>query len=309
MHATTSVLRRGPRPASDRLFRRCLTVSATCGLLLMVGLAWVPSVDTSFQSLDAVPERLAKLILTKPAPPSPRPAPPKTAGVAPEAAPSAAPRVAPKTVQATLAQAASSSKEAAATGEHGRERARQVQKALAAGGLLERVDRVLASAGSGGHRVSPAAAQGTQSKALAAAAAAEVGAERVAAQVASAQGAGGDQALAPAQVDIQPLAVPAADASRSNESLMAVVARYAGGIKHCYDTALRDAPDLAGRLVLSVTVEPHGAVSRVRVVGNTISDRRLAECVTAQTKTWKFPRVDGASVAFRCPLVFSPPRN
>jgi TonB family protein len=95
--------------------------------------------------------------------------------------------------------------------------------------------------------------------------------------------------------------------TRSTAALMAVVHRYAGGIKYCYDRCLETNPEARGRMVLLITVAPNGTVSKVQVASETIKNEALSGCVLGQVKAWKFPASTGPAVSFRCPLVFTPP--
>jgi hypothetical protein len=95
--------------------------------------------------------------------------------------------------------------------------------------------------------------------------------------------------------------------TRSTAALMAVVHRYAGGIKYCYDRCLETNPEVRGRMVLLITVAPNGTVSKVAVASETVKNEALSGCVLGQVKAWKFPASTGPAVSFRCPLVFTPP--
>jgi TonB family protein len=52
-----------------------------------------------------------------------------------------------------------------------------------------------------------------------------------------------------------------------------------------------------------------GAVSGLRVVGDTLGDPALQRCILAQVRNWRFKAIDSGTVRFTLPLVFSPPNG
>jgi len=130
---------------------------------------------------------------------------------------------------------------------------------------------------------------------------ASVGVEAIALSGAGTGGAGGGGG------DAAGAGSPDGSDTRSTAALMAVVHRYAGGIKYCYDRCLETNPEARGRMVLVITVAPNGTVAKVQVATETVKNEALSGCVLGQVKAWKFPPSTGPAVSFRCPLVFTPP--
>jgi len=221
--------------------------------------------------------------------------------------------------------------------ERGRARAREVASAVRAGDMLKGIDAMVGVAGrnatgsktGSANRTalaqSEARAAAVRAGALAGAAGGETGRDAL---ERTTRGAGGHAESAPLardQVVIGELEAIGSggrgeaggggdgggqpgNSARTTESLMAVVHRYAGGIKYCYDQVLRARPETHGRLVLLITVAPIGTVTRVQIAGKTIQDPELETCVLGQVKAWKFPPSPASPpVSFRCPLVFTPP--
>ncbi|AKF08832.1 AgmX/PglI C-terminal domain-containing protein [Sandaracinus amylolyticus] len=90
----------------------------------------------------------------------------------------------------------------------------------------------------------------------------------------------------------------------SREQIRLVVTRNRGQVRHCYEQALQQRPDLAGRLSVAWTVHPEGRVTTA-VVGNG-SDLRNAEveqCVLQAVRRWQFPATDGMT-AVTYPFLF-----
>lgn len=85
-----------------------------------------------------------------------------------------------------------------------------------------------------------------------------------------------------------------------------VLARYRAQVRYCYERALRDRPDLRGRVTLSLKVEPDGMVASAEVVEDTPGDESLAACLTLRAKRWRFPAFAGtARTVIRYPVVLT----
>ncbi len=278
----------------------------------------------------ATPERepIAEIEMLAPADLLPEPASaPAVAASRPRAgAPAASVSPAdPARVAASPAPASAPSAPPPPSGARGRARAAEVAGAVGSGNLLGDIDAVMAgigsaplgtaAAGDGGADAHRAAAA-----TLAAGAGRESGAAGIAAAAASAGSGLSTGPLARSAVAIEEVAFgsggdggsgtgdgESGSGDRTTASLMAVVHRYASGIKYCYDRCLETRPHVAGRIVLLITVAPNGTVSRVQTAANTVKDPELEACVLGQVKAWKFPASAGSPVTFRCPLVFTPP--
>jgi TonB family protein len=94
---------------------------------------------------------------------------------------------------------------------------------------------------------------------------------------------------------------------RSNESLLAVVRRYAPGIQFCYDNELKRNPGLRGKLVVNITVLADGSVSEAIVVEDKLGSSAVTQCVVAQIRGWRFPAIPNGTTSFKTPFVFTPP--
>ena len=94
---------------------------------------------------------------------------------------------------------------------------------------------------------------------------------------------------------------------RSNASLLAVIQKYAAGIRYCYDSELKREPSLQGKLVVAMTVAAAGDVVEATMVQNTTGSNRLAACALSQIRDWKFPTISGGLTTFQAPFVFTPP--
>jgi TonB family protein len=94
---------------------------------------------------------------------------------------------------------------------------------------------------------------------------------------------------------------------RSNETLLAVVRRYAAGIQFCYDNELRKKSGLRGKLVVSMVVLANGSVSEATIVEDTLNSPAVRDCALAQIRAWQFPAIPSGVTSFKTPFVFTPP--
>ncbi len=100
---------------------------------------------------------------------------------------------------------------------------------------------------------------------------------------------------------------PGSNGYRSNESLLAVVRRYAPGIQFCYDNELRKQPGLRGKLVVAMVVLANGTVSEATIVEDTLNSPAIRACALAQIRGWQFPAIASGVTSFKTPFVFTPP--
>jgi len=324
--------------ASRSTMHGTMVVSAVCHVLIMAWLVLAPPATTHRDPVTDI-EVLSQADLRPPEPPPVvEEVEPESQGVEQEVASAPAPAPAPRH-EAPAPAAAPSQQVASAPpppprGAAGRAAAAQVSQAVQDGNLLGDLDQMMggikhaAPAPPGAGKaidvgpsraaraaLSSAAGRESGSGAVGAAAAgvgngsgigsgdlsrASVGVEAIALSGAGTGGAGGGSDAAGA-------GSPDGSDTRSTAALMAVVHRYAGGIKYCYDRCLETNPEARGRMVLVITVAPSGTVAKVQVASETVKNEALSSCVLGQVKAWKFPPSTGPAVSFRCPLVFTPP--
>jgi protein TonB len=95
-------------------------------------------------------------------------------------------------------------------------------------------------------------------------------------------------------------------ASRSEEEIALVFDRNKGAIYALYGRALRDAPDLQGKLVLEFTISPSGEVTECHVVSSELKDPDLERKIVARVKLFRFEAKDVASITTTKPIEFVP---
>jgi TonB family protein len=95
-------------------------------------------------------------------------------------------------------------------------------------------------------------------------------------------------------------------AARSREEIELVFDRNKGAIYSLYSRALRDQPELQGKMVLEFTVAPSGEVTMCRVVSSEINDAELERKIVARVRLFRFEPRDVESVTTTKPIDFFP---
>ena len=77
-------------------------------------------------------------------------------------------------------------------------------------------------------------------------------------------------------------------AARSREEIELVFDRNKGAIYALYSRALREKPELQGKLVLEFTISPSGEVTMCRVVSSELNDPELESKIVARVRLFRF---------------------
>jgi outer membrane biosynthesis protein TonB len=321
----------------DGALRHCLLGAAALGVLVLLAVFLAPAPPLRELTLEAMPERYAKLILEPPKPRVAPPAPTETVAVMemPEQPPVAAPAPATPAEPAPVVRPKPNPRRRAAPqptvapdqGAAGRRRAEQDVKAEVAK-VTDSLDKALDQLAV----ALPAAGSGDEAAANRRPARRRRGTRggRTGDQVASAAGVSdlmnadlGGTDLTGRGVAVAGIADldftgddgggsvagggAAGAGGRSSDSLLAVVRRYAPGIQFCYENELKRHATLRGKLVVSLTVQADGSVSDVVVVENTLGSDAVVGCAVAQMQGWQFPAIADGVSTFKAPFVFTPP--
>lgn len=82
--------------------------------------------------------------------------------------------------------------------------------------------------------------------------------------------------------------------------------RNKGALYALYTRALRERPELQGKLVLEVTVAPSGEVTACRVVSSELNDPELERKIVARVRLIRFAAGNFAATTFTKPIEFFP---
>ena len=99
---------------------------------------------------------------------------------------------------------------------------------------------------------------------------------------------------------------PVAMGSIDKSVIDRVIKRHLNQIRYCYEKELKAHPRLAGKVVISFTIDADGAVSDAAVKSSTLADPVVEGCVRSRFARMRFPAPHGGGeVAVSYPLVFS----
>ncbi len=95
-------------------------------------------------------------------------------------------------------------------------------------------------------------------------------------------------------------------AARSREEIETVFDRNKGAIYALYSRALRERPDLQGKLVLEFTIAPSGEVTMCRLVSSDLNDPELENKIVLRVKLFRFEPKDVETITTTKPIDFFP---
>jgi periplasmic protein TonB len=95
-------------------------------------------------------------------------------------------------------------------------------------------------------------------------------------------------------------------AARSQEEIELEFDRNKGAIYALYSRALRERPELQGKMVLEFTIAPSGEVTACRVVSSELNDPELERKIVARVKLIRFAAKDVESMTTTKPIEFFP---
>ena len=306
-----------PTEEMERRFRKVLRNAFIVFAVVAVLVPFLPTSERARIHTPEVSERIVKLIIEKEAPP---PARPRREEKKPEPAPLQEPlQPQPQRQAQRQTQPQARAPEAQARSPDAREKAQQ-------SGLLKLQDQLA------GLRDSRVADKAAMSSHLTASVGETTRSERslITAKVGTSSGgidtaalsrgygggAGSLQGHTTTQVTSAVLDAQAenrvqrtagdARASRSEEEIALVFDRNKGAIYALYTRALRDHPDLQGKLVLELTIAPGGEVTDCRVVSSELGDSELERKLVARVKMFRFEAKDVGAITVTKPIDFFP---
>jgi periplasmic protein TonB len=94
--------------------------------------------------------------------------------------------------------------------------------------------------------------------------------------------------------------------SRAREEVEIVFDRNKGALYALYGRALRDAPELQGKLVLEFTIAPSGEITMCRVVSSELKDPELEKKIVARVRLIRFKPADVEPLTVSKPIDFFP---
>jgi len=97
----------------------------------------------------------------------------------------------------------------------------------------------------------------------------------------------------------------AARAERTAESVMAVINSQQGRIMYTYNKYLREDPNLRGKISVDVTIAADGSVSNVKIVESDIANQNFIRDIINILRRLKFSKIQEGSLQVNLPFVFN----
>jgi len=280
-----------------RLFAICFGIT----LLLCIVVPLLPLPEREIEQTQEVPPRFAKLVLErKTTPPPPPPPPPKIDPLPRPSEPAPRPTVSADRTQQARQKAAQAGllpfqeQLAALRDNTVVEKVGQTKNLLGTVAASTRAERSLITsrvgAGSGGIDTS------SLSRGYGGGAGSLSGHETT--QVSSTLAA-----TLPRQDNVRR---SSGKASRSEEEIALVFDRNKGAIDAIYRRALRDNPNLQGKLVLELTISPEGVVTHCEIISSELNDPELERRLVARIRMFRFEPKDVSPITVTKPIDFFP---
>jgi hypothetical protein len=96
----------------------------------------------------------------------------------------------------------------------------------------------------------------------------------------------------------------------SKEEIRDTIRRHVPEVKGCYENALTHLASGSGRVNVTWTIIPSGAVRNAEIAESTFHDQMLEDCILKQILTWQFPRPRGnGQVKVAYPFLFQESRT
>jgi protein TonB len=288
---------------NDRRFKRYLIVSLV--VFMVLGLIWgnLPVPEVKHLETQAIPPRLAKLILEKkkqPPPPVAKPKAKKKKEAPKKEAKKKAEKKPPTKKQQSARKVAESAGLVALSDELADLREsfdmaslqdnrlqQKVGKAAAPTSTKSTVLTAKASKGSGGINTS-ALSQNTGGQQLASRSTTNV-TSSIPSRASSSNRSGSGRA-----------------AARGEEEIEKVFQKNKGAIFSLYNRALRRDPTLQGKVVMELTIAPNGKVVKCRIVSSELNNPTLEHKLVSRVKLFRFAAKDVAQVTVSYPIDFLP---
>src|SRR5215510_3849681 len=290
-----------PTEEVERRFRVILRNAFIVFALLALLITLLPTPEKSLVKAPDIPDRIVKLVIEKKAPPPPPPPPPK---VEPKETPKPIEKVEPKP-QPPKPDARQKAQNA------GLLKLQDQLASLRDNSVLDKAAMTKNLSGKVGETTSSERSLITSKVGTGSG-----GINTAALSRGYGGGAGSLTGHSTTQVTSATLAAQADDgvkrgtgstkASRSEEEIAMVFDKNKGAIYALYTRALRDKPDLQGKLVLELTIGADGSVLKCEVLSSELNDPELERKLVARVKLFRFEAKDVGTITVTKPIDFFP---
>ena len=119
--------------------------------------------------------------------------------------------------------------------------------------------------------------------------------------VASGEGKGGISAIAVSNNDM------VLEGGISRYAINATIAKYLNQVRRCYETELKNSPELQGLVEMSFEINASGRLNFSKVNKTTLSNPNVESCISTKMMDWQFPQPKGGvNVSVKYPFMLRP---
>lgn len=95
------------------------------------------------------------------------------------------------------------------------------------------------------------------------------------------------------------------DEGLTKEEVAKVIHSHMNEIRYCYESAILADPSLAGKVLVDFKIGAQGSVASAQAAENTMNNTQVGGCLIGKLKNWKFPQPrGGVQVAVSYPFIF-----
>ena len=95
------------------------------------------------------------------------------------------------------------------------------------------------------------------------------------------------------------------DEGLTKEEVAKVIHSHMNEIRYCYESAILADPSLAGKVLVDFKIGAQGSVGTAAAAENTMNNTQVGGCLVGKLKNWKFPQPrGGVQVAVSYPFIF-----
>ena len=124
---------------------------------------------------------------------------------------------------------------------------------------------------------------------------------------------GGSSAATPGSSDAKETSSASAAGDEAPEAqeldaktLMAIAQGHYLELRSCYETQLKERPELKGLVEVELTIDSNGHIREGRIINDNIGDPDLQFCIAQRILGWKFPPHRDESLTVQFPFEFEP---
>ncbi len=73
-------------------------------------------------------------------------------------------------------------------------------------------------------------------------------------------------------------------------------------VRTCHERGRMDNPQLSGRVVVKIYLDPTGRVTQARIASSSLHNRRVEACIEQEVESWTLPAPPGGVSSYNWPV-------